>query len=145
MIRGKTDYGLVVFGDKRYNRPEKRDKLPQWIRQFMTEGCLNLSTDIAVHRARLFLREMAQPEPATSNGSWTFEQLVANPAYVQRAPTAPIFASHPLQRTEAARGALTSEEARPEAEDVVMAPAQAARADARPPQPTGAPEPMDLV
>jgi DNA excision repair protein ERCC-2 len=148
VIRGKTDYGLVVFGDKRYNRAEKprqatrpytplhalaspytplhplapplrynradkRDKLPQWIRQFMSEGCLNLSTDMAVHKAKLFLREMAQPEPAGSSagGAMTFDELVANPSYVQRAPTAPIFASHPLQTTSATRGALTAEEA----------------------------------
>lgn len=113
VIRGKTDYGLVVFGDKRYNRADKRDKLPQWIRQFMSEGCLNLSTDMAVHKAKLFLREMAQPEPAGSSagGAMTFDELVANPSYVQRAPTAPIFASHPLQTTSATRGALTAEEA----------------------------------
>ena len=147
VIRGKTDYGLVVFGDKRYdradksatsytppytrpstplhppctppappiryNRADKRDKLPQWIRQFMSEGCLNLSTDMAVHKAKLFLREMAQPEPAGSSagGAMTFEELVVNASYVQRAPTAPIFASHPLQTTSATRGALTAEEA----------------------------------
>jgi hypothetical protein len=151
VIRGKTDYGLVVFGDKRYNRNDKRDKLPQWIRQFMTESCLNLSTDMAVHRARLFLREMAQPEPASSAGSMSFEELVANPSYVQRAPTAPIFSSHPLQNTEAVHGALSSEEARsgPVFGDVHMAAVPQRRAaGSSPPQPTGggsqAPEPMDV-
>ena len=64
----------------------------------MSEGCLNLSTDLAVHKAKLFLREMAQPEPGSSaGGAMTFEELVVNGSYVQRAPTAPIFASHPLQ------------------------------------------------
>ena len=90
VIRGKTDYGIVVFADKRYNRADKRDKLPQWIRQFMSEGCLNLSTDMAVHKAKLFLREMAQPEPAGSSagGAMTFEELVVNASYVQRATCA---------------------------------------------------------
>jgi len=61
VIRGKTDYGIVVFADKRYNRADKRDKLPGWIRQFITDGSLNLSSDLAMHRARQFLRKMAQP------------------------------------------------------------------------------------
>ena len=41
----------------------------------------------------------------------TYAELVVNASYVQRAPTAPIFASHPLQTTSATRGALTAEEA----------------------------------
>ena len=61
VIRGKMDYGLVVFADKRYNRADKRDKLPQWIRQFMQDNKLNLSTEMALHEALAFLREMAQP------------------------------------------------------------------------------------
>src|SRR5690606_25627519 len=28
VIRGKSDYGLMVFADKRYNRLDKRGKLP---------------------------------------------------------------------------------------------------------------------
>ena len=49
-----------------------------------SEGCLNLSTDLAVHKAKLFLREMAQPEPGSSaGGAMTFEELVANGSYVQ--------------------------------------------------------------
>merc|ERR1712083_17323 len=63
---------------------------PQWIRQFMTEGCLNLSTDMAMHRARQFLREMAQPVPASLNVSLSLEQLERNPCYVscERQPAA---------------------------------------------------------
>jgi hypothetical protein len=34
----------------------------------------------------------------------TFEELVANGSYVQRPPTAPIFASHPLQVRGRGRG-----------------------------------------
>lgn len=52
MIRGKSDYGLVIFADKRYSKNDKRDKLPQWIRQFMRDGFLNLSSEGALHEAR---------------------------------------------------------------------------------------------
>jgi len=61
VIRGKTDYGLIVFADARYNRADKRNKLPQWIKQHLTEAHLNLSTDMAGHISRKFLKRMAQP------------------------------------------------------------------------------------
>lgn len=61
VIRSKTDYGLMVFADMRYNKADKRKKLPGWITQFMTAETLNLSTDRAVHTARDFLKRMAQP------------------------------------------------------------------------------------
>ena len=31
VIRSKTDYGLMIFADSRYNWHEKRSKLPKWI------------------------------------------------------------------------------------------------------------------
>lgn len=30
-IRGKTDYGIMVFADQRYAKEDKRSKLPAWI------------------------------------------------------------------------------------------------------------------
>ena len=35
VIRSKTDYGLMIFADARFNRVDKRSKLPKWITQFM--------------------------------------------------------------------------------------------------------------
>ena len=61
VIRSKTDYGLVILADSRYNRQDKRSKFPTWITQFMTESSLNLSTEVAVSQAKTFLREMGQP------------------------------------------------------------------------------------
>lgn len=60
VIRSKADYGLMVFADHRYNRMDKRRKLPQWIQQWMAPDSLSLSIDSAVSMARSFLREMAQ-------------------------------------------------------------------------------------
>ena len=81
VIRGKQDYGLVIFGDRRYNRPDKREKLPQWIKQFMSDGCLNLSSDVAMHHARRFLREMAQKPAQSADVSLSRADLERSAAY----------------------------------------------------------------
>lgn len=90
-IRGKTDYGLMIFADKvnisslcsmsgwlrlgvsfqllkpsgshpqRYARADKRGKLPRWIQEHITDGSLNLTIDETVQLAKHFLRQMAQP------------------------------------------------------------------------------------
>lgn len=61
VIRSKLDYGLMIFADTRYNRHDKRTKLPKWILQFLGEGQKNLSTDTAIGQVKHFLRVMAQP------------------------------------------------------------------------------------
>lgn len=61
VIRSKTDYGLMILADSRYNRHDKRSKLPKWILQFLHEQFLNLSIDTALMFSRQFLRVMAQP------------------------------------------------------------------------------------
>ena len=61
VIRSKTDYGLMIFADSRYNRHDKRSKLPQWIQQFLSDAYLNLSTDTALQHVKQFLRVMGQP------------------------------------------------------------------------------------
>jgi DNA excision repair protein ERCC-2 len=66
VIRSKTDYGLVILADSRYNKQDKRSKFPSWITQFMGESSLNLSTDLAVHQMKSFLRDMGQTIDQTS-------------------------------------------------------------------------------
>ena len=36
--------GMMVFADKRYQRSDKRDKLPNWITRHLRDAHLNLST-----------------------------------------------------------------------------------------------------
>ncbi|XP_051899971.1 general transcription and DNA repair factor IIH helicase subunit XPD isoform X1 [Pristis pectinata] len=60
-IRGKTDYGLMIFADKRYARADKRGKLPRWIQEHIADSNLNLTVDEAVQISKHFLRQMAQP------------------------------------------------------------------------------------
>ncbi|XP_021743127.1 DNA repair helicase XPD-like [Chenopodium quinoa] len=66
VIRSKADYGMMIFADKRYSRHDKRSKLPGWILSHLRDAYLNLSTDMALHIAREFLRKMAQPYDKTS-------------------------------------------------------------------------------
>ncbi|KAJ3190371.1 hypothetical protein HDU85_000667 [Gaertneriomyces sp. JEL0708] len=62
VLRGKSDYGIMVFADRRFGRADKRGKLPRWIKDGVSEAYVNLSTDMAVGVARRFLRGMAQKE-----------------------------------------------------------------------------------
>lgn len=69
VIRSKADYGMMIFADKRYSRHDKRSKLPSWILSHLRDAHLNLSTDMALHIAREFLRRMAQPYDRAGGGS----------------------------------------------------------------------------
>jgi hypothetical protein len=61
VIRSKTDYGIVILADSRYNKTDKRSKFPPWILQFVKDTCLNLSTDVAIDQIKQFLKKMGQP------------------------------------------------------------------------------------
>ncbi|TYG56707.1 hypothetical protein ES288_D08G084700v1 [Gossypium darwinii] len=67
VIRSKADYGMMIFADKRYSRHDKRSKLPSWILSHLQDANLNLSTDMALHIAREFLKKMAQPYDKTGS------------------------------------------------------------------------------
>ena len=51
----------MIFADARYERVDKRRKLPQWVQQQLHPSRHSLSTDQAVSVAREFLKQMAQP------------------------------------------------------------------------------------
>merc|ERR1712142_1371404 len=77
-LRGKTDYGIMLFADKRYSKTDKKAKLPKWIQEHMTESNGNLTIDEAVQVSRNFLRQMAQPfsqEDQLGHSLLTLEQL----------------------------------------------------------------------
>ncbi|KAI0492400.1 hypothetical protein KFK09_026671 [Dendrobium nobile] len=61
--------GAVFFSIARYSRHDKRSKLPSWILSHLRDAHLNLSTDMALHIAREFLRRMAQPYDKAGSGS----------------------------------------------------------------------------
>lgn len=77
VLRGKTDWGLMVFADKRFARQDKRSKLPRWINQYITDAHSNLSTDMAVVLAKKFIRQISQPWDHTQTGIslWTLEDI----------------------------------------------------------------------
>lgn len=77
-MRGKTDYGIMVFADKRFARADKRGKLPKWIQEYMKDSVCNLSTDEVIQICKKFLRLMAQPfkhEDQLGLSLLTLEQL----------------------------------------------------------------------
>lgn len=78
VIRSKADYGLMVFADKRYQRADKRDKLPSWITSHLRDSHLNLSTDMLVSIARDFMRTMAQPYDRGAVGKSLLNEAAVN-------------------------------------------------------------------
>ncbi|EKM82686.1 hypothetical protein AGABI1DRAFT_118129 [Agaricus bisporus var. burnettii JB137-S8] len=77
VLRGKTDWGLMVFADKRFARADKRAKLPRWINQYITETASNLSTDMAITLSKLFMRTISQNpnENQTGISLWALEDI----------------------------------------------------------------------
>ncbi|XP_055919297.1 general transcription and DNA repair factor IIH helicase subunit XPD [Eupeodes corollae] len=78
VLRGKTDYGIMIFADKRFSRQDKRGRLPKWIQEYLVDSYCNLSTEEAMHLARRWLRQMAQPftrEDQLGISLLTLEQL----------------------------------------------------------------------
>ncbi|TCD60589.1 DNA-dependent ATPase of the nucleotide excision repair factor 4 complex [Steccherinum ochraceum] len=77
VLRGKTDWGLMVFADKRFARADKRAKLPRWINQYITETASNLSTDMALTLSKLFMRTISQNTTVDQTGIslWRVEDI----------------------------------------------------------------------
>lgn len=61
VVRSKADYGLAVLADKRYCRADKKNKLPKWILELMSDSHIDMDAQSAVSIARQYLRKMAQP------------------------------------------------------------------------------------
>ncbi len=78
VLRGKTDYGLMILADKRFARIDKRGRLPKWIQEHLRDSMLNLSTEEATQISKRWLRQMAQPftrEDQLGVSLLTLEQL----------------------------------------------------------------------
>jgi DNA excision repair protein ERCC-2 len=60
-LRGKNDYGIMCFADKRFAKADKRQKLPKWIREYLFDSDCNLSIEEAAQKAKRWLKKMAQP------------------------------------------------------------------------------------
>ena len=67
-----------VFADSRYQRHDKRNKLPAWITSHLKDSHLNLSTDMLMHVARDFMRHMAQPYDRLAVGKSLLTQAQAD-------------------------------------------------------------------
>ncbi|KAI0006029.1 DNA repair helicase [Russula compacta] len=105
-LRGKTDWGLMVFADKRFARADKRAKLPRWINQYITETAANLSTDMALTLSKHFMRTISQNagENLTGVSLWTVEdvekaQAAHRQAEAEQSATMAVGRSSPNQGT----------------------------------------------
>jgi DNA excision repair protein ERCC-2 len=87
VIRSKADYGLMVFADKRYQRHDKRDKLPRWITSNLKEAHMNLSTDMLLVVTREFMRSMAQPVDAAATRKGLLSQDAVNAIWQEQQQT----------------------------------------------------------
>jgi DNA excision repair protein ERCC-2 len=69
----------VEADEKRFALQNKRDKLPKWINQYITEAHSNLSTDMGTNLAKKFIRQISQPFDHTQTGIslWTVEDIEA--------------------------------------------------------------------
>jgi DNA excision repair protein ERCC-2 len=77
-LRGKTDYGIMIFADKRFSRNDKKSKLPKWIQEHLRDSFCNLSVEEAVQISKKWLKHMAQPftrEDQLGISLLTLEQL----------------------------------------------------------------------
>lgn len=76
--------------DKRYQRHDKRDKLPSWISQHLKDAHLNLSTDMLLCIAREFMRSMAQPYDRAAVGRSLLSEATVNALDSARPPADPM-------------------------------------------------------
>uniref|UniRef100_A0A0N4ZG37 General transcription and DNA repair factor IIH helicase subunit XPD n=1 Tax=Parastrongyloides trichosuri TaxID=131310 RepID=A0A0N4ZG37_PARTI len=87
VLRGKSDYGIMIFADKRYVRADKRKKLPKWIQECMPDSQINLTIDEACAHARAWLPLMGQPfsiKDSVGVSLLTQELLEKNPDVLER-------------------------------------------------------------
>ena len=75
VIRKKNDYGLMILADKRYAHSDKREKLPRWIRNYIENYNINISTDQAVYKSRNFYKDMGSEYKIDSNAFYTREDI----------------------------------------------------------------------
>ncbi|KAI3380414.1 hypothetical protein SNEBB_007884 [Seison nebaliae] len=61
VLRGKTDYGLMVFADARFGRADKRSRLPKWLGEYMRDGVCDLTIDECIFVAKRYFKMMGKP------------------------------------------------------------------------------------
>jgi DNA excision repair protein ERCC-2 len=61
VLRNKQDYGVMILADYRYAKSDKRDKLPNWIKEKLEFSGLNV--DLTVSGCRDFLLNVTQTDP----------------------------------------------------------------------------------
>lgn len=89
IIRSKADYGLMVFADYRYGKPDKKSKMPDWILNCMDPHHSAVTVDVAVEVAKQFLTEMSLPYQMTMKSRLDQKTLTRLTQIVQRSRIPP--------------------------------------------------------
>lgn len=89
-LRSHLPHPLLFLprADKRYQRHDKRDKLPAWITSHFKDSHLNLSTDMLLCIAREFMRGMAQPYDRNAVGRSLLSEAQVNARNAAKAAAA---------------------------------------------------------
>ena len=100
VFRSKYDYGLMIFADKRYARIDKKERLPQWIRNKIEPGSVDISVDQALSIASKFFKEMGQDFEMPEELLLTSEKIQARQAdwLSQQQPSQPEALPQPAQQ-----------------------------------------------
>ena len=60
VMRKKTDYGMMILADTRFNKPGKYNKLPNWIKKSLETSMIDITMETASVYAANFFREMGR-------------------------------------------------------------------------------------
>ena len=60
VMRKKTDYGLMILADTRFNSIGKYGKLPNWIKKALSNDLINITMQTANVIAAKFFRNMGK-------------------------------------------------------------------------------------
>lgn len=66
---------FIKFNNQRYTKADKREKLPNWIKNQFASNHLNMSIDMATYEGREYFKQMAQPFTIEREKYYTNEEL----------------------------------------------------------------------
>ncbi|EAS01088.2 DNA repair helicase (macronuclear) [Tetrahymena thermophila SB210] len=75
VMRGKTDYGIMIMAEKRFARSLVKSKLPNWIKKQMPDCNVDISVDITSILTEQFFKKMGKAFELDRKSYFTQEQF----------------------------------------------------------------------
>ena len=60
VMRRKTDYGMMILADQRFNKFSRYEKLPKWIKKCLKEENIDITFERALNECNNFYKEMGK-------------------------------------------------------------------------------------